>query len=156
MAQNWVQHALDRSAWRPERQVAWLIILGIVITLIFAGVYLSQIANYATTNRQIEALIQQRDRLERENEALRADIAQLQTVPLLLQRAEVLGFHPATASDIEYLIINGYNPNRSETVLSLVLDDEDTTTKPQYDETFQGWLQQQWDSLRRQFASFGG
>jgi cell division protein FtsB len=101
MAQNWVQHALDRSAWRPERQVAWLIILGIVITLIFAGVYLSQIANYATTNRQIEALIQQRDRLERENEALRADIAQLQTVPLLLQRAEVRGFHPATASDIE-------------------------------------------------------
>ena len=154
MAQNWVQHALERSGWRPQRQVAWLVILGIVITLIFGGAYLTQIANYATINREIEALIEQRDRLERENEAYRADIAQLQTVPRLLQRAEALGFRPATSVDIEYMVVNGYNPNREETVVSLVMEDA-VNEIPQYDATFKGWLAQQWDSLRQQFASFG-
>jgi hypothetical protein len=154
MSQNWVQHALERSGGRPQRQVARLVIFGIIITLIFGGAYLTQIANYATINREIVGLIEQRDRLERENEAYRAQIAEFQTVPRLLQRAEVLGFRPATSADIEYLVINGYNPNRSATVISLVLDDAVDDT-PQYDATFRGWLAQQWDSLRRQFSSFG-
>jgi hypothetical protein len=154
MAQNWVQHALERSGWRPQRQVAWLVILGTVITLVFGGAYLTQIANYATINREIEALIAQRDRLERENEAYRADIAQLQTVPLLLQRAEIMGFRPATSADIEYMVVNGYNPNREETVVTAALDDT-AEVAPLYDATFSGWLTQQWDNLRQQFASFG-
>jgi hypothetical protein len=154
MAQNWVQHALERSGWRPRRQVAWLVILGVVITLIFGGAYLTQIANFATINREIEALIEQRDRLERENESHRADIAQFQTVPRLLQRAQALGFRPATSADIEYIVVNGYNPNRSESVVTLVIDDEVNQT-PQYDATFKGWLTQQWDNLSEQFASFG-
>lgn len=154
MTQNWVQHALERSGWRPQRQVAWLVIFGVVITLIFGGAYLTQIANFATVNREIEALIEQRDRLERENEAYRAQTAEFQTVPRLLQRAETLGFRPATSADIEYLVVNGYNPNRSETVVSLVIEDGVDDT-PQYDATFRGWLSQQWDSLREQFASFG-
>jgi hypothetical protein len=154
MAQNWVQHALERSGWRPQRQVAWLVILGTVITLVFGGAYLTQIANYATINREIEGLIEQRDRLERENEAYRADIAQLQTVPLLLQRAETMGFRPATSADIEYMVVNGYNPNREETVVTAALDDT-AAVAPLYDATFSGWLAQQWDNLRQQFASFG-
>jgi hypothetical protein len=154
MSQNWVQHALERSGWRPQRQVAWLVIFGIIITLIFGGAYLTQIANYATINREIVALIEQRDRLERENEAYRAQIAEFQTVPRLLERAQILGFRPATSADIEFLLVDGYNPNRATTVISLVLEDEVNDT-PQYDATFRGWLAQQWDSLRRQFSSFG-
>ena len=79
-------------------------ILGVFIMLIFAGVYLTQIATYATTNRRIVALIEDRDRLERRNEELRAEIARLQTVPRLLERAQALGFRPATADDIEYIV----------------------------------------------------
>ncbi len=154
MAQNWVQHALRGAGWQPQRQVTWLALLGVVITLIFGGVYLTQIASYATTNRQIEALIEERDRLERENEALRADIAALQTVPRLLERAEALGFRPAAAEDIEYLVVEGYNPDRSENVVPPDLEDE-FEPEPQYDATFAGWLQQQWDSLTTQFRNFG-
>lgn len=154
MAQNWFQHALERAGWRPQRQAAWLVILSVVITLIFGGVYLSQIANYATSNREIERLIEERDRLERENEALRAQIASLQTVPRLLERAEALGFRPATAADIEYLIVEGYDPNRDETVVQRV-PEVDLQEEPQYDATFAGWLQQQWDALVQQFQQFG-
>jgi cell division protein FtsB len=154
MAQNWFRHALDRTGWRSQNQVAGLIVLGVVITLIFAGVYLTQIANYATTNRQIVELIAERDRLERRNEELRAEIAQLQTVPRLLERAETLGFTPADAVDIEYLVIEGYNPNRTQTAIQII-DEEEIVTTQSYDETFSGWLRQQWDGLQRQFENFG-
>lgn len=156
MAQFFEQ-ALERARWRPQRQVIVLVMLAVVITLIFGGIYLTQIANYASINREIEGLIDQRDRLERENEALRADIARLQTVPSLLARAEALGFVNATSADIQYLVIPGYNPYREEEPedpLALLVG-EDEIIAVQYDETFQGWLQSQWAGLRRQFDEFG-
>jgi len=151
---NWVRHALNRTRWQPQRQAAWLLILGVLMILVFGGISLTQIATYVTTYRQIEELIARRDRLELENERLRAEIANLQTVPRLLERAQNLGFHPASSSDIEYLVVDGYNPNRSQTVIDIVPQEQFDET-PQYDATFSGWLQQQWDSLVTQFRSFG-
>lgn len=154
MTQNWVQHTLAHRGWRPQNQIAVLLGLGVLIVLIFAGVYLSQVASYATTIREVEALLEERDRLEFTNEQLRADIAELQTVPRLLTRARELGFRPAEARDIDYIVVDGYNPNRSNTVLGLPVNDE-YLDQPAYDETFSGWLQQQFDTLRQQFESFG-
>ncbi len=151
--QTWLQHALAQRGFQPQNQVVALIVLGILIVLVFGGIYLSQVANFATTNRQIEELIAVRDRLERTNEQLRAEIAALETVPRLLARARELGFRQATANDIEYLVVDGYNPNRDRSVVPLVAAAEDAP--PVYEETFGGWLQQQFDALRRQFESFG-
>lgn len=125
------------------------------MVLIFGGISLSQIANYASANREIETLIDERDQLERENESLRAEIASLQTVPRLLERAQELGFRPATGDDIEYIVVDGYNPNRSQTVVEIVPEQEFDDT-PQYDASFAGWLQQQWDNIVNQFRTFGG
>jgi len=151
---DWLAHAFARTRWRPQNQVAALFVLGIALILIFGGLYLSQVASFATTNREIEGLIDERDRLERTNEQLRGQIASLETVPQLLERARQLGFRAATPQDIEYLVIEGYNPNRERTVAPLALE-EQLDEGPQYDETFSGWLQQQFDSLRRQFETFG-
>jgi hypothetical protein len=151
---NLFKHARNRPSWQPQRQAAWLVLLGVLITLTFGGISLSQIANYASTNREIEALIEERNRLELENEQYRAEIASLQTVPRLLERAEALGYQPATAADIEHITVDGYNPNRDETVVELQEDEE--VAAPQYDATFAGWLQQEWDKLVNQFRSFGG
>jgi hypothetical protein len=151
---NWVRHALDRTSWQPQRQAAWLLILGVLMLLTFGGISLSQIANYASTNRNIEDSIEARNRLERENERFRAEIANLQTVPRLLERAQALGFRPATAADIEYIVVDGYNPNRFETVVNIVPEETFDDT-PQYDATFAGWLTEQWDTLVNQFSAFG-
>jgi hypothetical protein len=155
MAQNRVQHTLERLSLRPQNQVAALGVLGLIIMLIFGGVYLSQVATFATTNRQIEELIAERDKLERTNEQFRASIAELETIPRLLARAQELGFVPATAVNVEYIIVDGYNPDRSRTVVPVSLEDELQDETP-YDETFSGWVQQQFDNLRRQFEGFGG
>ena len=156
MAEQWLRHTLGRRAFAPANQFTTLLILAVIIALTFGGIYLSQVASFATTNREIEDLIAQRDRLERANEQLRAQIASLETVPRLLARAEALGFREATANDIEYLVVEGYNPSRDVSVVPLEdSEDEFLENSPVYDETFSGWLQAQLNSLRQQFENFG-
>lgn len=155
MNQNWVRHTLARTGLQTRNQATALIALGVIITLIFGGIYLSQVATYAATNREIEMLIAERNDLELANEDLRAEIALLETVPRLLERAEALGFRLATADDIVYLVIAGYDPNRAGSVVPLVSDVQEFQDVASYDATFGGWLQQQWDMLQQQFSSFG-
>lgn len=148
---NWLQHALRRTGWRPQRQIAGLAVISVFVLIIIGTLYLSQVASFATTSRELELLIAERDELERVNEQLRVEIASYQSVPRLLARAQTLGFEPASPERMEWLAIDGYNPNREETVVPL---DEPEALLPTYDETFGGWVQQQWDLLRQQFESF--
>lgn len=154
MTQQWLQHTLERTGWRPQNQVVTLGLLAIIITLIFGGIYLSQVANFAILNRDTVDLIADRDELERRNEEIRAQIAELETVPQLLERAQRLGFRAATSGDIEYLVVDGYNPDRAITNAPLT-PLEVVEEQVAYEATFGGWLQQQIDSLRKQFNSFG-
>ncbi len=149
---NWLQHTLRRTGWRPQNQAAALAALGLVLALIIGALYLSEVVDNASTGRQLEDLLSERDELERTNEQLRSEIARLRSVPRLLSRAQDLGFTVAGQSDIEYLVIEGYNPNRAETVAPI---EEEQEELPVYDESFGGWLQQQWDLLRYQLEGFG-
>lgn len=155
MAQNWFQHTFRRQRFQPQSQAAALAILGIIVALILGALYLSQVASFAITNREIEALIAERDDLERTNEQLIAEIASFRTVPRLLARAQELGFRPATNADIEYLVVDGYNPNRELTVVDTTSVEDEIEVVPVYDETFSGWLEQQFALLREQFEEFG-
>ena len=83
--------------------------------------------------------------------AMRAEIASLESMPRLEARAQELGFVPATESNIEYLVVDGYNPNRQTSVVPL---DAQAQPVPVYDEAFTGWVQQQLDSLRSQLQGF--
>jgi hypothetical protein len=72
-------------------------------------------------------------------------------VARLLSRAQELSFVSAAREDIEYLVVQGYNPDRAQT---LPTPQAQQPAAPIYDETFIGWVQQQWDILRQQFNSF--
>jgi hypothetical protein len=144
---NWFEHALRRTGWQPQRQMIALATLGFFISLILGALYLSQVVSDATTHRHLTALIEERDELERSNEQLRVDIARFKSVPRLQERAISLGFTVAESGQIEYLVVPGYIPQRVDTVAPIVTEEQD---RPLYDETFTGWLQQQWDAV------FGG
>ena len=152
MSQNWIQHTLGRRGWRPQRQASALAIIGLITALIVGALYLSQVSADATKSRRLHELIAERDELERTNEQLRSEIASLRTVPRLLSRAQELGFVPAGPENIEYLVIEGYNPNREQIISQIQVEEPEL---PVYDETFGGWVQQQWDALRGQFDRFG-
>jgi hypothetical protein len=59
-----------------------------------------------------------------------------------------MGFVDAARDQIEYLIIPGYNPHREEQVAQPAVTAPEIV--PVYDETFLGWLQQQWDAFNNQ------
>ena len=130
-------------------------IFGIAILLILGSLYLSQVASFAITNREIEDLISRRDQLKRQNEQLIGEIASFRTVPRLFARAVKIGFRPASNNDIDYILIEGYNPQRDVAPLHTTSLNELDSAAPVYDETFSGWLEQQFVLLRDQFESFG-
>lgn len=148
---SWRQHAARRaSGWQPQRQVVALATVGFLLSLILGGLYLSQVVSEATTNRRLEALLDERDDLERENEQISAEIAVFKSVPNLQTRAEALGFRNAEPGEIEYLVVEAYRPQIADTVAPIEPEnDEDTGT---YDETFADWVGQQWRSFVRLFG----
>lgn len=150
---QWLGHALRRTRWRPRREAVALGTLGLVVGIIIGALYLAQAASTSTVGRQLEDLITLRNNLQQENERLRVEIASLQSVPRLLARAQELGFTLAGRSQIEYLVVDGYNPNRNQIITQAEVA-RTNPTLPVYDESFSGWVQQQLDRLRVQFESF--
>ena len=45
---NWIEHTLDRSRWRPQRQVIALATLGLFVLIIIRARYLSHMARRLT------------------------------------------------------------------------------------------------------------
>jgi hypothetical protein len=140
-----------RNASQNQTQVVAVIILFVVVTLILGGLYLAQSATSITTVKDIESLTQQRNRLERDNERLKADIARAQSIENRLERAATLGFLPAAPNDIIYLAVDGYVYNRPTEMPTLVAE---TATPADYEENFAGWLKNQFDQLRDQFSDW--
>lgn len=151
--QSWLQHTLKRTGFQPQRQAIALGVLGVFIVLIMGGLYLSQVAMEASRGREMRDLVSRRDEIERSNEELRVQIAELKSLAQLQARALALGFVPASREDQLYLVVEGYVAQREQTVAPI---DEDTLAEeaPVYDESFGGWLNEQLDALRRQFDSF--
>ncbi|MCE2489323.1 MAG: hypothetical protein J4G17_05030 [Anaerolineae bacterium] len=142
------EHALRRSLRRQRRAVI-LALLGLLLAVIVGAiVYLSQAALDATTGRQLESLIAERNDLEQLNESLRAEIASLRSVPRLRQRAEELGFRLANSEDIDYVVVDQYDPR--QTAVAPQIYAQLATPAPAYEETLAGWLQQQLDAFNRQ------
>lgn len=154
MSQTWFQHTFSRRRFRTRNQATAMAILGVAVLLILGSLYLSQVASFAITNREIEDLISRRDQLKRQNEQLIGEIASFRTLPRLYARAVEIGFRPATNNDIDYLVIEGYNPQRDGAALEPVSASQQAA--PAYDETFGSWLGAQFRLIRDQFESFGG
>lgn len=150
--ESWIQHALRRTGWQPQRQAVAVGVLGIFIALVIGALYLSQVSVEASRGNQMSELIRERDELERLNEELRTEIAELKSLPRLQARAEELGFVSAGRDDIIYLVVDGYNPTREQVVM--VAEEETEAPLPTYSETFEDWIRQQWDNLSSQFNGY--
>lgn len=140
-----------RATTHNQGQVVAIIIFASVMAMIIGGLYLAQATTDITNKNDIRQLEDQRRRLERENELLRAEIAELQSVDSLVQRAATLGYQPADLDDIQWLVVDGYVYNQPvPTATPLVF----TPTPIVYDDNFAGWLRHQFDLLQKQFEQW--
>ncbi len=147
---NWLRHTMRRTTFQPQRQMIALGTLGLFVAIIIGALYLSQSSASSTLGRELENLILERSMLEQSNEQLRAEIASLQSIPQLTQRAQDLGFSLATEQNIEYLVVDGYNPDRNRVAAAIQAENSIPVSVPVYEESFLGWVQQQWDNFSRQ------
>lgn len=139
--------------WHNQRQWALtLALIGVVIVVIMA-LYLIQTTTTTTTARQLLSMDAYRQELERDNELLRGEIAELESLPRVMTRAAELGFRPAQEDEIQYVIVEGYRYSRPLTTPTPT--PTPTPASAIYEETLAGWLQRQWDALREQFKRWG-
>lgn len=145
---NWLSHALREAPWRKQTQATSVVALAIVVVLVIGALYLAQATATATAGRDLQTLEQQRAVLVQENAQIEAEIAQLRSVTRLTNRALELGYRPARNDEIEYLPVEGLPP----------FEPADIESGPPevlvYDESFSGWLGQQWNTIVTEFRNF--
>jgi len=149
-----MRHIFSRRGFEARNQALSLTILGVIFLLILGGMYLSQVASFAITNREIEDLISQREAIKRENELLLGEIARYNTVPELYARALELGFRPASKADIEYIFIAGFQPQSAWAGQRQPASAPASRAAPTPAQDFRAWLEQQAELLQTQLDAF--
>jgi len=144
----WSQHTLQQPG-RDQRQVVALLALMVIVVMLIGALYLIQTTTTTTTVRQLQEMGARRARLIRENERLRAEIAEFESLPRLMTRAAELGFREASDDDIDYIVVEGYHYHRPRVTPTPTPPPAEATQV--YDETLSGWFSKQWDALRQQF-----
>ncbi len=146
-----IQQAVRQMPWRTQNQTLAILALILVVAIIIGALYLALATTTATTGRELQNLQSTRDYLQRANEETNAEIAGKRNIVDLRGRAQNLGFVPASSDDIQYIVVDGYSPGRATSTPEI-------TAVPTfvYDETFNGWVQKQWDILVRQFEAWTG
>ena len=147
-----LREKISQSDQRERQQFIAVLALFVVVSIIIGALFLVQATTNVGTARDIQQLREKRSRIERQNEALRAENAELNSIPRLIERANALGFVTAAPKDIQYLTVEGYVYNQPAPTSTPVL----ITPTPQiYEDNFAGWLQRQLDWIQGQFDSWG-
>lgn len=144
-----IRQAVPQLPWRSPTQAIAIIGLIMVVAIFIGALYLAQATVTATMGSNLLELQRTREFLQRAIGDMQAQIAQQRNINTLRGRAQQLGFAPAAAQDLEYIVVEGYSPIRATPTPFL-------TPAPTlvYDETFESWVRQQWDALLRQFEQW--
>lgn len=146
---NRLRHTLTEHPWRNQTQIAANLALVVIVGIIIGALYLIQSSTATTTNRELQQMRDQSAVLRRDNERLRAEIAELQSLPRMMTRAAELGFRQAGSDEIQWIVVDGYRYDRP--LLTPTPAPTLEHAEPVYDDTMNGWFQRQWDSLKQQF-----
>jgi len=99
-----------QAHWRVQRQWVGLFLLGLVAVSMVAGIYLNITVRASLVGHEAEQL-QSKILDERlQNSGLATQLAGLTSVASFEQRAQAMGFQPASPQDITYVTVSGYTP----------------------------------------------
>ena len=84
--------------------------LWVIALVVVGGMYLAVSASVARAGREVLALESRRRDLRRTTSELQAQLAEVRSPRLMLEQAKAMGFRPARANELEYMVIPGYLP----------------------------------------------
>lgn len=102
---DFISHCIKRNQWKLQgRATSGMLIILVVLSLL-GWIYLTQASYVATTSRRVQTLEQDYERLQQENLQLFAEVAELESVSRLAQRANELGFVALTQDNTQFLLV---------------------------------------------------
>jgi hypothetical protein len=95
--------AFRQAPWRQQTQLLAGLFIGLLVLLVVGGLYLAVASRAGNAGRDLQNFEAHKAELIRENDRLRAELAQLRTLTRLASRALELGFVPAEPDQVHYL-----------------------------------------------------
>jgi len=111
-----VSYAYSQTPWRAQIRSLGLFLCLAVILLLMAVAQIDLTARIKTTGRQIQAYRLQIEALKEDISDLQTELAFLTSVAEMKKRALDLGFRPASAEEITYIVVpDYYQPSQAPT-----------------------------------------
>lgn len=137
--------AYSQAPWRQQLRIIGLFSLGLVFIGLVAGIYLMVSANTVTVGRDIQAKQSELDKIDREIEEMKSQLAHTQSTEAMQARALSMGFRPVSGEDLIFLPVPGY-VERQPAVLapySIRQVTGATYVPARYTETIFDWLKRE-------------
>ncbi len=135
-----IVHKVKQAPWRVQRQWLGLLLLGLVLMTMVAGIYLNVTAQAAINGRQIQILTAKIESNKQTNADMEIELAGLTSSEAMQDRADELGFHPATTDEITYVAVPGYVDSPPVNLSSQAAIPQPSLLKSEYSETLFDWF----------------
>lgn len=147
--------AFKQAPWRSQIQFVGLFLLGLVVVLLVAGVYLSISGQAAEAGLETYNLNYERRTLERNIADYKAQLALISSSAVMETRAKSMGFEVANPDNVIYVSVPGYT-GRQTAILAPppgITEAQSAVVKTEYRESLWDWLFQ---GINRLSSSVGG
>lgn len=133
-------HAYRQAPWRVQRQWTGAFLLGVLALAMISALYLDVTAQAAIVGREIQTLQSDTTEMQHENADLQTRLATLLSTDTMEARALALGFRPAEAGEIHYLIVPGYVHSTGVSLAASNLPASAPSTPPEYTQSLLEWF----------------
>lgn len=97
--------AFRQAPWRQQTQLLAALSIGLMVVLVVGGLYLAVASRAGNAGRDLQDAEDRKAELLRENDRLRAQLADLRSMDRLAGRALALGFIPAQPENVHYIAV---------------------------------------------------
>lgn len=133
-------HAYRQAPWRVQRQWAGAFLLGVLALAMISALYLDVTAQAAILGREIQSLRAHTTETEHANADLQTRLAALSSAESMEQRALALGFRPAKAGEMHYLVVPGYSRPTGVSLANTNPTVSVPSTPPEYTQSLLEWV----------------
>lgn len=140
-----ITQAYSQIPWRKQIQSVGMFLVGLVLCLVIAMIYMNVNAEAVVVGREIQGMQAAIEGLERSIADKESHLAYITSAVAMEKRAEEKNFRPVDPGEALFIVISGYG-GRSEAVLappSVPAATETNVISPEYTLSLVDWLKQE-------------
>lgn len=136
------RQASKQAAWRIRVRFTSGTVMWLIVLFVIGGLYMAVNAKIARTGRDLLDLESSRTELRRINAELTSKLAELTAPDRMVELAAAMGFRPAGNDEVEYVLVEGYQPEEPFIAPRPVSWEDEivVSLSPAYSETLGQWF----------------